>query len=379
MLKESCENIEHLSDFESKIIDNTRRIIDLESDVKNNHNSLKEKLREIEGDGFYFDENGNEEFDKNKKPINNQKSYSFSEAINTISQRLNINNGKIDKVIDRQNNINSEILTKLKKDLSPQSEKVLDEFRADLKVSIGKIEDQLRMKVDRLSLDEFGRKMDNKLNNEFNKKLDRNDLKKNNNLINRKIDTLENKISRTLVDTLIDLQMDDAPLIVKKSMNGGEKCASCNQVVLNGSGNPNNMGYNTFYGGASSFSNNNNQDDDKANMNQTQGKFKFRNIQDNSNKFGTGSYSRYLSNIDNVNEEIRKKGNNLPEINNLRHLKNTKNSTSVHTKIKIDELAGKQFNSIINEELEKNIINPDNLIKTANKIFEGVEKRNNIK
>ena len=62
-------------------------------------------------------------------------------------------------------------------------------------------------------------------------KLDKNDLKKNNNTINRKIDSLENKISKTLVDTIIDLQMDEAPLIVKKNMKNIEKCASCNQVL----------------------------------------------------------------------------------------------------------------------------------------------------
>ena len=32
------------------------------------------------------------------------------------------------------------------------------------------------------------------------------------------IDILENKISKTLVDTLIDLQHEDQPLIVKNSM-----------------------------------------------------------------------------------------------------------------------------------------------------------------
>jgi len=42
--------------------------------------------------------------------------------------------------------------------------------------------------------------------------------------------TLENKISKTLVDTLIDLQMEEAPLISKKTA-AGEKCASCNQFI----------------------------------------------------------------------------------------------------------------------------------------------------
>ena len=50
-------------------------------------------------------------------------------------------------------------------------------------------------------------------------------------LINRKIDSLENKISKTLVDTIIDLQMDEAPLIIKKAPNNIEVCASCNQII----------------------------------------------------------------------------------------------------------------------------------------------------
>ena len=52
-----------------------------------------------------------------------------------------------------------------------------------------------------------------------------------NNLLNRKIDNLETKISKTLVDTIIDLQMDDQPLIIKKNLNGVDVCASCNQPV----------------------------------------------------------------------------------------------------------------------------------------------------
>ena len=54
-------------------------------------------------------------------------------------------------------------------------------------------------------------------------------LRKNNNVINRKIDSLENKISKTLVDTIIDLQMDDQPLLLKKNAKNMDKCASCGQ------------------------------------------------------------------------------------------------------------------------------------------------------
>ena len=37
--------------------------------------------------------------------------------------------------------------------------------------------------------------------------------------------------NKTLVDTIIDLQMDDQPLIIKKNANGVDVCASCNQPV----------------------------------------------------------------------------------------------------------------------------------------------------
>ena len=56
-------------------------------------------------------------------------------------------------------------------------------------------------------------------------------MQKNNNEINRKIDSLENKISKTLVDTIIDLQIYEAPLIIKKTTNNLDICASCNQLI----------------------------------------------------------------------------------------------------------------------------------------------------
>jgi len=56
-------------------------------------------------------------------------------------------------------------------------------------------------------------------------------LKKKTNVINKKIDSLENKISQTLVDTIIDIQMDEAPLIIKKNSRNLEICASCNHLL----------------------------------------------------------------------------------------------------------------------------------------------------
>ena len=68
-----------------------------------------------------------------------------------------------------------------------ESSKILEEFRCDLRMSVDRLEDMLRKKVDRINLDEFGRKIDNRLVSEVSKKLDKFDLKKNNNIMNKKV------------------------------------------------------------------------------------------------------------------------------------------------------------------------------------------------
>ena len=73
--------------------------------------------------------------------------------------------------------------------------------------------------------------MNNKFSIDLKEKLDKKELNKNNNFIKKKIDNLESKISKTLVDTIIDLQMDEQPLIIKNNGNGMDICASCNQYM----------------------------------------------------------------------------------------------------------------------------------------------------
>jgi hypothetical protein len=63
----------------------------------------------------------------------------------------------------------------------------LEDFRGDLKVSIAKVEEQLKDKVDKFNLDDFGRKMDTKFNGEMQKKLDRTDMKRNNSFLTKKV------------------------------------------------------------------------------------------------------------------------------------------------------------------------------------------------
>ena len=168
---------------------------------------------------------------KDTKDDNRPKQGSLREHINVIGSRVLSLSSSFEKLEKRVENINRDILNTVKRDLKAESARILDEFKGDLKVSISKIEEQLRNKVDRFGLVEFGQRIDNKLSSEMRNKIDRGDLTKNNHYINRKIDSLENKISRTLVDTLIDLQLDEAPLMIKKNMKYVDRCASCNQVL----------------------------------------------------------------------------------------------------------------------------------------------------
>ena len=62
-----------------------------------------------------------------------------------------------------------------------------------MKVSINKVEEQLREKVVKFNLDEFGRKMDTKFNGEISKKIDRSDMKRNNSFLSKKVNKIFNK------------------------------------------------------------------------------------------------------------------------------------------------------------------------------------------
>lgn len=352
------------SDLDIKILEINEKVSEVELNLRKQRLNFEERFKSLEMDNIETEENN-----ENTNPSEAPSGGSLKDNVKFLNNNIKIITDKIDKLTLRQDNMNNDILTRVKKDLSAESGKILSEFKSDLKNSINKIEEQLREKVDKFSLDEFGKNVNDKLSNEMNKKLDRSDLRKNNNLINKKIDTLENKISKTLVDTLIDLQMEEAPLIVKKPIagNGSEKCASCNQIILN------NSNYDEYHNntalGNNYFTNNNNF----HHNNPMPQKFKLKSVHDNCYKFGAGSYSRYLGSIDNVNEDLKFKSFQLPDINTNKNSRKINNSTSLND-LKNREFSEKNFNSIINEELEKKMINPENLIKTANKVYENVEK-----
>ncbi len=50
-----------------------------------------------------------------------------------------------------------------------------------------KLDDQLKEKVDKYNFDEYGRRVDSKINNEISKKIDKVELKKNNSMMNKKV------------------------------------------------------------------------------------------------------------------------------------------------------------------------------------------------
>ena len=160
---------------------------------------------------------------------------SIKEEINIHGNYLKKLSEGINKVNSRINNLNKETLVLIKKDLKSESNSILEDFKYGLKDSINRIESQLRDKVDKLGLDEFWNKINEQLISEMKEKIDKKEMNKNNQYLKRKIDNLESKISRTLVDTLIDLQMDEAPLVVKRNFREikENKCASCGQNLPN--------------------------------------------------------------------------------------------------------------------------------------------------
>jgi hypothetical protein len=232
------------NDYYNGLIDNLKK--DLKSNIKKVEDEV-ERIATLQEE-IDFLRNlilGHEEEEKYQKMTKEEKKNelllgtSVKEDINIHSNYLKKLSEGLNKINNRINNINKETLVLIKKDLKSESNIILEDFKVGLKESIGRIERQLRDKVDRLGLDEFWNKINDQLVSEMRDKIDKKELNKNNILLKRKIDNLESKISRTLVDTLIDLQMDEAPLVVKRNFrdireNTGPKCASCGQNLPNG-------------------------------------------------------------------------------------------------------------------------------------------------
>ena len=215
-------------------------------DIENNNKNIEEKIKNIPLfiDELYFCQRilfGKEGFEKYKKMSKEERrneielGTSIKDEMHIHSDYLKKLSEGINKVNNRLSNLNKENLAAIKKDLKNESNFILEDFKSGLKDSINKIETQLKDKVDKLGLDQFWNKINEQLIEEMKQKIDKKEMNKNNNYLKKKIDNLESKISRTLVDTLIDLQMDEAPLLVKKNFREitEQKCASCGQNLQN--------------------------------------------------------------------------------------------------------------------------------------------------
>ena len=241
------EIIKLITKHNEEINNNNRSLIDLRKtliaiNVDKRMNNLLEKIIAVE-----------EESDRNKKKIfelnqiingntekeemddedeENYDPMSLKGKIVTTEKLINTLNDKIAVVEGKYKSITKEIKDDIKSNLKVESIKTVNQFREKLEIFTRRFEEELRNKIDQMGLNNFEKKMNTKIFFDLKDKLNRQEMQKNNNLINRKIDSLENKISKTLVDTIIDLQMDEAPLLVKKAPNNYDICASCNQIIL---------------------------------------------------------------------------------------------------------------------------------------------------
>ena len=187
----------------------------------------------------------------------------------------------------KQAAFSKEVKEEIKNNLKNETTRIVEQFKNKLSNFTYKFEDALKKKIDQIGLYTFEKRINSKLLFELKEKLDKNELKKSNSIMNKKIDSLENKISKTLVDTIIDLQMDEAPLIVKQN-NHMEVCASCNQLLRR---------------------NNSISSESTLSQNKTQSKkFKIKNAKFSENnmeslkiKSGLSSPRKYLPEIHNTN------------------------------------------------------------------------------
>jgi hypothetical protein len=247
LVKELGLKIEEIITNNNKNNENNSNLLeDIQKEVKNNLQKIENEFDRIaslqeEIDFFRIFLLGQEEDLKYKSMSPEERKNelligtSIKEEMNIHGNYLKKLSEGINKVNSRINNLNKETLTLIKKDLKAESNNIFDDFKFGLKESISRIESQLRDKVDKLGLDQFWNKINEQLLSEMKEKIDKKEMNKNNQYLKRKIDNLESKISRTLVDTLIDLQMDEAPLVVKRNFReiNEKKCASCGQNLPN--------------------------------------------------------------------------------------------------------------------------------------------------
>ena len=230
------ETYKSIVDIRSCLV--SSELLDEIKDLKTRMDSSEEESRRIKYRVTELSKNieGEEEEENNVMGVVNEQPHAsqgatFREKMNILTSTMQTLNDKVAVLEKKANALSREVKDDVKASLKNETAKVIDQFKVKLESFTNRFEHELKNKIDLMGLSSFEHKINNKRYVEMRDKLDKTDLKKNNNIINRKIDSLENKISKTLVDTIIDLQMDEAPLIVKKNMKNVEKCASCNQVL----------------------------------------------------------------------------------------------------------------------------------------------------
>ena len=228
----NCDDI----DKNNKTIIDIRNIL-LSNPTQNDFKKIKSDIEQLEDVcktnkikilELIKDLKGSDE-DEEEEDSQNNLTGSIKDKINILNKTCQSLNLKLVSLDNKHKSITKEVKDDIKLNLKNETAKIMQQFKARLESFTNKFEHELNNKIDQIGLSNFENKINNKFHIDLKEKLDKNELKKNNNLIKRKIDSLENKISKTLVDTIIDLQMDDQPLITKKNGNGLDVCASCNQ------------------------------------------------------------------------------------------------------------------------------------------------------
>ena len=202
-------------------------LINLRQELERFSEESSKKINEL----FKIINGDEEDEDDEEEKKNALAGFCINKKINILITKFNELYNKLISVQNKNNSLSREIKEEVKQNLKTETLKVVEEFKSKLDSFTYKFENELRGKIDRSGLSVFEDKMSSRFRTDLKEKLDKSELKKNNYVIKRKINNLENKISKTLVDTIIDLQMDEAPLIVKTNAQNVELCASCNQAL----------------------------------------------------------------------------------------------------------------------------------------------------
>lgn len=206
-----------------------------------------------------------------------------------------------------------------------ESKAIFEEYKEGLKDNLTEIKENMKTKVDQFVLEDYARKFDMKMFEQISYKLDKTDMKKNNTAFLKKIENLECRISKALVETLLDVQGSDGPLL---TTGKADKCASCNQPTK-----------------------------------KKEEKYKLKVIHENGVKFGTGGYSRIIASLPDMEiKKFRNTESKLPKVGG-----------KVNVRKQFEE-ASRTFSKILDEELAKDNISGERIMRKADKVYNNMMK-----